>query len=301
MSERVEITNAVLIAGPTASGKSALALEHARRTGGIVVNADSMQVYDVLNVLTARPDAAALAAAPHQLYGHVAPSTAYSTGAWLRDVERLAREGAFAQRPAIFVGGTGLYFKALLGGLSAMPAVPDAIREKWRARLAEDGAGVLHERLSRDDPQAAARIGPADGQRIVRALEILEATGRPIGAWQGETSPPLVDPATATRQIVETDRDVLAKRIDKRLHVMVEQGALDEVRALLALDLEPSLPAMKAIGVAPFSRHVAGEIGLEEAIDLAAAQTRQYAKRQRTWFRGQVDSGWIRVTSETVS
>ena len=289
----------MLIAGPTASGKSALALDHARRLGGVVVNTDSMQVYDVLRLLTARPDADDCAAVPHLLYGHVAPSVAYSTGAWLRDVERLAGEGAFDGRPAVFVGGTGLYFKALLGGLSQMPAIPEAIRTRLRARLDEDGAAALHAELARSDPKSAARIGPADGQRIVRALEVLEATGQPIGHWQAQRGTALVDSASATKLIVEPDRAVLAGRIEHRLRAMVEAGALDEVRALRALKLDPALPAMKAIGVEAFSRHLDGEIDLESAILLAAAQTRQYAKRQGTWFRGQVESDWIRTTPET--
>lgn len=288
------IENAVLIAGPTASGKSALALDIARSMGGVIVNADSMQVYDVLRILTARPGKEELAAAPHLLYGHVNPATPYSTGAWLRDIVRLAESGAFDDRTPIFVGGTGLYFRALLGGLSDMPEVPAEIRDHWRRKLAEQGPQDLHKLLQGKDPGAAARIMPRDGQRIVRALEIVEATGKPISFWQNRAGAALLDPTNVRKIVIKPDRAVLAGRIEQRLRRMVGDGALDEVRELMNRHLDPALPAMKAIGMRPFIRHLLGGTELEEAIGEAVVDTRQYAKRQMTWFRNQLDETWER-------
>lgn len=287
--------NAVLIAGPTASGKSALALELAERLGGTIVNADSMQVYSVLDVLTARPRGADLARAPHRLYGHVHPGTAYSTGAWLRDVGGIAVE--LERRPAIFTGGTGLYFRALTEGLSEMPAVSAAIRERWRERLATEGPDALHRLLGERDPEGAASLRPTDGQRIVRALEVLEASGRSIRAWQAERGRPIIDRATARFFVVEPDRADLVRRIEDRFDRMVEDGVLDEVRAFTALGLDPSLPATKAIGLRELGAALSGQIGLREAIDRAKAATRQYAKRQSTWFRHQLGPEWRRLRS----
>jgi tRNA dimethylallyltransferase len=289
------IRNAILIAGPTASGKSGLALALARKFGGAVVNADSMQVYSVPHVLTARPGEDELAAAPHHLYGHVHPAEAYSTGAWLRDVERLAAAGTFAGNRAIFVGGTGLYFRALLGGLSEMPPIPPAVRERWRGALATEGSEALHRMLTEKDPVTAAAVRPTDGQRIVRALEVVEATGRSIAELRGREGRPLVDPATVERHVIEPDRSWLHARIAERFDAMVSRGALDEVRALLALDLDPSLPAMKAIGVRELRAALEGKLPLAEAVERAKAATRQYAKRQSTWFRHQLGDGWTRL------
>ncbi|HVW54875.1 MAG TPA: tRNA (adenosine(37)-N6)-dimethylallyltransferase MiaA [Rhizobiaceae bacterium] len=291
------IENAILIAGPTASGKSALALDLARREGGIVVNADSMQVYSVLRVLTARPGAEELATAPHLLYGHVDPRDAYSTGDWLRDVTYLAEEGAFEGRRAIFVGGTGLYFRALLGGLSAMPAIPADIRAYWRARLSEEGAEALHRVLRERDADAATAIGPSDGQRVLRALEVLEASGRSILSWQAEPAKPLVDPRSARKIVIEPERGLLRKRIDQRFDGMVAGGALEEVETLMRLAPDPARPAMKAIGVRELEAFLAGRTTLEQAIEQAKAASRQYAKRQTTWFRHQLEKGWERRES----
>jgi tRNA dimethylallyltransferase len=288
-------TNAILIAGPTASGKSALAIEKARETGGFIVNADSMQVYGILNVLTARPTAADFDAVDHHFYGHVHPSMDYSTGRWLADVQTLLATPDFAGRTAIFVGGTGLYFRALTGGVSDMPEVPAHIREAWRARLAAEGPEALHPLLAEADPVAAARIKPQDGQRIVRALEIREASGKPISHWQNQRMPSLIDPERTERYLLLPDRDSLASRIGMRLRRMVEQGALEEVRALVELGLDPALPAMKAIGVPEFATHLRGETGLETALILAGNSTRQYAKRQYTWFRNQCGPEWHRL------
>lgn len=262
---------------------------------GVIVNADSMQVYSVLSLLTARPGPRELAAAPHRLYGHVPPGAAYSTGAWLRDVEALIDSGALRNRRAIFVGGTGLYFRALVEGLSPMPDIPPAVRRRWRQRLEAEGAAALHAVLQELDTQAAARIRPGDGQRIVRALEVLEASGKPIGHWQAMRSRPLVDSASAEKLVLEPDRGALAKRIDQRFEQMVAQGALEEVKALLSLDLPRSMPAMKAIGVRELAAALGGDISLEEAARRAKAATRQYAKRQMTWFRHQLGADWKRV------
>ena len=288
------LRGAVLIAGPTASGKSALALEIAQLTGGVIVNADSMQVYDVLRVLTARPEAEDLRPAPHHLYGHVHPSVPYSTGEWTRDVERLAASGHLEGRRAIFVGGTGLYFRALLGGLSAMPDIPPAIRESWRDRLSRGGPAELHAILAKRDPQTASGLRPTDGQRIARALEVLDASGRSIRHWQTQSSAPLVDPASATCLVIDIDRALLHRRIDERVERMVEQGAVDEVRRVRSLGLDPALPAMKAIGVPEFGAFLDGTSTLEEAVSKVQAATRQYAKRQLTWFRNQLGPEWTR-------
>lgn len=289
------LKNAILIAGPTASGKSAHALRLAERVGGVIVNADSMQVYSILRVLTARPDADETRRVPHLLYGHIHPGDSYSTGQWLRDVEDLREAGAFEGRRPIFVGGTGLYFRALTEGLSVMPEVAPEIRERWRRRLALDGVEELHRALERDDPAAAAKLRPGDGQRILRALEVLEASGRSILDWQAEAGTPLVDAESADRVVIAPDRALLVARIEKRFDRMVEDGALDEVRALAALKLDPALPAMKAIGVRELMEAEEGSLSLDEAIERAKIATRQYAKRQATWFRNQFGPEWRRV------
>jgi tRNA dimethylallyltransferase len=286
------IRRAVLIAGPTASGKSALALKKAEETGGVIVNADSMQVYDVLRVLTARPGADELARAPHRLYGHVDPREPYSTGRWLDDVRGVMDDPAVAGRTLIFVGGTGLYFRALTKGLSPMPEIPEAVRTRWRYRMAEEGAEKLHRLLRREDPEAAVAIRPSDGQRIVRALEVLEASGKPISAWQAEAGQGLIDEEKAEKYVLLPDREALYRNIERRLDRMAEEGALEEVKALLALDLDPAMPAMKAIGVREFASVLRGEATMDEALAAAKTATRQYAKRQMTWFRNQLGEGW---------
>lgn len=288
------LKGAVLIAGPTGSGKSALALRLARELGGVIVNADSMQVYSVLNVLTARPGPDELEAVPHLLYGHIHPSRAYSTGHWLREVAGLAAGGAFTRRRPIVVGGTGLYFKALLDGLSRMPQIPAETRQRWRNRLANEGAQQLHRLLEREDPEAARRIRAADGQRIVRALEVLDASGRSILAWQAQRGETLVDRASAELLLVEPDREELAARIRSRLERMVGKGAIEEVRQLLSLGLPSSMPAMKAIGVREFTEVIEGRSSLPAALERAAAATRQFAKRQSTWFKHQAGAEWHR-------
>jgi tRNA dimethylallyltransferase len=286
------LKNAVLIAGPTASGKSALALAVARETGGVIVNADSMQVYSAPKILTAQPTAADLTEAPHALYGHVDPGAPYSTGAWLTDVAGLIRAARFDGGPAIFVGGTGLYFKALLGGLSEMPEIPPGLRERWRDRLMREGPEALHRELSARDPAAADAIRPGDRQRIVRALEVLDASGRSIFDWRLQKGEPLVDFASADFRLAEADRPALIDRIDKRFDRMLALGAVEEVQELLALGLDPALPAMKAIGVREIAAALLGNITMADAIVQAKIATRQYAKRQATWFRTQFGPEW---------
>jgi tRNA dimethylallyltransferase len=295
------IRNAILIAGPTASGKSRLALELAERLGGTIVNADSMQVYAVLDVLTARPSADEMRRAPHLLYGHIDPGIAYSTGAWMRDVVSLADNGRLSDGPPIFVGGTGLYFRALEEGISEMPDIPKPIRERWRYELAERGADKLHRILMREDPEVAMTLRAGDGQRIVRALEVLEASGRSIRDWQAERGKPLIDRDSARFFVIEPDRAELVARIDRRFDGMIGAGALEEVKAIAALNPDPQLPAMKAIGVRELGAALAGEIAMTEAVERAKIATRQYAKRQSTWFRHQLGPHWQRLSEPDVS
>ncbi|WDZ75215.1 tRNA (adenosine(37)-N6)-dimethylallyltransferase MiaA [Ensifer adhaerens] len=288
-------SDAILITGPTASGKSALAVELARRHDGVVVNADSMQVYDTLRLLTARPDEQDMGGVEHCLYGHVPAASAYSTGAWLRDaqalVARLRQEG----RLPVFVGGTGLYFKALTGGLSDMPEIPAAIRERLRERLKADGPEALHRALEAKDPETAATLNVGDGQRIVRALEVVEATGKPIRFFQKQNGPMIVDPDRAEKYVVLPERKLLHDRINRRFELMLSGGAIDEVRTLLSLELSPEMPLMKAIGVSQIAALLRGELDEAEVIEMGAAATRQYAKRQMTWFRNQLDESWQRI------
>lgn len=286
---------AILITGPTAGGKSALAVRLAAAHGGVVVNADSMQVYDTLSVLTARPQPQDMQGVEHRLYGHVPAGAAYSTGDWLREAGRLVEELRREGRLPVFVGGTGLYFRALTGGLSDMPTIPPDVRERLRARLAAEGAEALHRELALCDPVTAARLEPGDGQRIARALEVLVATGRPISAFQSGGGPAVIDPALAQKFVVLPDRAVLAERIDRRFAAMLSGGAVAEVEALLRLGLPREMPAMKAIGVPQIAAMLSGEMSKAEAIERASAATRQYAKRQMTWMRNQLDESWRRI------
>ena len=287
--------DAILITGPTASGKSALALRLAVERDGVVINADSMQVYDTLRVLTARPSEDEMEGVPHLLYGHVPASSLYSTGEWLRDISAVLADLREQGRFPVIVGGTGLYFKALTGGLSDMPVIPDEIRAGLRQRLIDEGPSQLYAALQERDPAVAESLKPEDGQRIVRALEVLEATGRSIAAFQQQTGPVIVDPDSARKIVVLPDRAVLHQRINGRFEAMLEQGAEDEVRALLALNLPAEMPAMKAIGVSQIAAMFRGELTRDEVIDRGSAATRQYAKRQMTWFRNQMDDSWERM------
>jgi tRNA dimethylallyltransferase len=282
------MARAVLIAGPTASGKSALALRLAERAGGTIVNADSMQVYRDFRVLTARPTPAEESRAPHLLYGHVDAAEPYSVGRWLADASRVLSEVERAGRLPIFVGGTGLYFKALSRGLSSMPQVFDAVRAKIRGEAEGVAAAELYARLAVRDPLTAAKLRPSDRQRVVRALEIFEATGRPLVEWQASPGKPLIEPGHAISVFLAVDRAELRTRIDARFDKMLTEGALEEVRTFAARKLDPALPAMKAHGAPWLMKHLAGEILLDAAANEAKADTRKYAKRQETWFRHQL-------------
>jgi tRNA dimethylallyltransferase len=289
---------AVLIAGPTASGKSALALALAERLGGIVINTDSMQVYRDLKIITARPGAAEEARAPHLLYGHVDASENYSVGRFLGDAAGALEEASRQGRVPIIVGGSGLYFKALTRGLAAIPPVPADMRAAIRARLDVEGSAALHAELARRDPVTAARLRPADRIRIGRALEVLVATGRPISDWHRDGMLPLLDASRTAKVFLAPDRAALYRRIDVRFDAMLAAGALDEVRALNERHLDPLLPAMKAHGVPWLIRHLAGEIPLAAAAEGAKSDTRHYAKRQFTWFRNQLPD-WPHVDPAT--
>jgi tRNA dimethylallyltransferase len=284
--------SAVLIAGPTASGKSALALEVAESLGGVIVNADSMQVYRDLRVITARPTADDEAWAPHKLYGFVDAAENYSVGRWYRDVEDALKEIGKQGRVPILVGGTGLYFKALTSGLAAVPPIPADIRAGVRGRLQHEGAPALHAELMRLDPATAQRVTAKDRSRISRALEVVLATGRALSDWHREGLPPLIDPARAVKVFITCERKELVRRIEARFDTMMKSTAFDEVRRLAERKLDPALPAMKAHGVPWLIRHLNGEISREDAIAGAVMDTRRYAKRQLTWFRNQMKD-WI--------
>jgi tRNA dimethylallyltransferase len=296
VSSREKGSKAVLIAGPTASGKSALALELARKTGGVIINADSMQVYRDLRILTARPTPDEEARAPHRLYGHVDAAVNFSAGSWVADAAKVLAEVRAQNRLPIFVGGSGLYFKALTRGLSAVPSIPAAIREGVRARLERNGVEALHAELAQRDPASADRLKPRDRTRIARALEVVEATGRSLTDWHRDGLPPLLPPGQFSALFLAPDRDELYARIDARYDAMLAAGALEEVAALAARHLDPLLPAMKAHGVPALIRHIRGEITLEEAAAIGRADTRHYAKRQFTWFRHQLpEFQWVKL------
>jgi len=280
----------ILIAGPTASGKSGLALRLAEELGGIVVNADSMQVYRELRILTARPSAAEETRAPHALYGFVPGDESYSAGRYAADVARVLAQAKQDGRRPIIVGGTGLYFKTLVEGLSPIPAVPDDVRCHWRARAEEEGAAAMHAELAARDPEMAERLAPTDTQRIVRALEVFAATGVSLAQWQRVPREPVLNLADTIPLLVSVERDELYRRIDARFEAMMADGALEEVLQLMQRGLSPSAPVMTALGVRPLLRHVAGELPREAAIEAAKTETRHYAKRQITWTRSNMIS-----------
>jgi tRNA dimethylallyltransferase len=286
----------ILIAGPTASGKSAIALAWAERYGGIIINADSMQVYRELRILTARPTAEEEARVPHALYGHVPGREAYSVGRWVEDVEAALQDAQKRDLRPIIVGGTGLYFKALLEGLSPIPAIPQPIRAHWRAEAERLGPAALHSVLAGKDPEMAARLSATDTQRITRALEVLDATGRSLADWQREAGRPVLDPDETDRYLVTIDREALYARCDRRLDAMMAGGALREVRHLLELDLDPDLPILGALGVRPLADLLAGRCSAEAAAAQVKAETRQYAKRQLTWLRRNMNA-WNAIST----
>ena len=281
---------AILIAGPTASGKSGLAMALADRLGGTIINSDSMQVYRELRVLTARPSPEDEARIPHAMYGFVAGVDAYSAGRFATDVTAAIAAVRAAGRVPIVVGGTGLYFKTLLEGLSPIPAIPLEVRAHWRTEAEQMGAENLHKVLGARDRVMAERLEPGDAQRIVRALEVLEATGRSLDEWQKVPGVPIVRMEETTHLVVSPDRDELYRNCDARLDAMMDQGATEEVRALVALGLDRDLPVMRALGVRPLMQLLERDLGPVNALAAVKAETRQYAKRQRTWLRGNMRS-----------
>jgi tRNA dimethylallyltransferase len=281
---------AVLIAGPTASGKSALALEIARKRGGVIINADSMQVYRELRILTARPTPAEEAQSPHRLYGCVSAAETWSVGTWLDEARKEIAAAWEEGMVPIVVGGTGLYFKVLEQGLADIPAIPTAIRTKWRR-----AEGDLHGELTRRDPEGAAQLERGDRQRLVRALEVIEASGKPLRFWHSEAGEAAILKGVASERLfVNLDRALLHERTGRRFERMIDEGAIDEVRALLALKLPSSQPVMKAIGVRELGEYIHGKSTINEAVTQAQTATRQYIKRQLTWWRHQM-SGWTVV------
>lgn len=283
---------AVLIAGPTASGKSALALRKAHELGGVIVNTDAMQVYGVLRLITARPAPDEMEGIPHLLYGTVAPSVRYSTGDWLRAVQQILAE--VGDRPVVFAGGTGLYFDALTKGFADVPAVPPEIVREVEAELAGLDRAARGRLIAERDPATAALLKAPDPQRVARALAVLKATGRPLASFQQGAQHGLLGSYAIDRIIVDPGREVLRERIARRFEQMLEQGAVAEVEALRTLGLDPALPAMKAIGAREISDWLDGRSTRDEAVESAVTATRQYAKRQRTWLRNRM-AGWLRA------
>lgn len=281
------MTRAFLLMGPTAGGKSALALDLAERIGGEIINADSLQVYRDLRVLTARPSIAEEARVPHYLYGHVDASERYSVGRWRGDALAAIAAIRARERVPIIVGGTGLYFSALTKGLADIPAADPELRAALQARLAAEGAPALHAELARADAETAGRLKPNDAPRILRALEVLETTGTSISALQADTKPALALDEWAGLALTP-DREALYGAIDARFDSMLAAGALAEVRALAARGFDPAMPAMKAHGAPALMAHLRGELSLAEAAEIAQRDTRRYAKRQFTWMAGQM-------------
>ncbi|WP_213272267.1 tRNA (adenosine(37)-N6)-dimethylallyltransferase MiaA [Hyphomonas sp.] len=290
---------AILIHGPTASGKSALAIELARKLGGEVINADSMQVYRDLQVISARPTEEEMAGVPHHLFGHVDAATRYSTGEWLEAARSVLKRLQRQNKHAVIVGGTGLYLLALTQGLSDIPPVPDDIRAEVRAISDTEGADGLRARIAPHDPDLAERLGTGDKQRLARAYEVWLATGRPLSDFQSERQPPVLKEGEWTGFALTPPRTALYKKIDRRFEGMLMQGAVEEARALVARDLNPELPAMKALGMPSIAAFVRGEISAEEAAESAKRESRRYAKRQFTWIGRQFPL-WPRIPSPEI-
>ncbi len=278
--------DAVLIAGPTASGKSREALALAEAIGGAIINADSMQVYREAPILTAQPCAADKARVPHLLYGHVGAAEVYSVGRWRDDALAALEQARDMRRVPIFVGGTGMYFSALTEGLADIPEIPADTRDAARALLEEIGVEQLHARLMERDPLTASKLRPSDPQRVLRAYEVFEATGRPLAEWQNAPAAPVLKDARLATFVLDPPRPELRARIAARFGQMVEQGGLEEAQALKGLD--PALPAAKLLGLRPLQALAAGELSKEAALENAITATRQFAKRQMTWFRNRM-------------
>ncbi|MFZ2019865.1 MAG: tRNA (adenosine(37)-N6)-dimethylallyltransferase MiaA [Methyloceanibacter sp.] len=292
---------AILIAGPTASGKSVVALALAERLGGTVINADSMQLYRELRVLTARPSEADEALAPHRLYGVVSASEAFSVGRWLEAAQAAIAEARDAGSVPILVGGTGLYFKALIEGLAPIPDIPSEVRAYWREQAARLTPEALHRELAARDPGVAAKLRSSDPQRIVRALEVIDATGVSLSEWQGAPAAPALLADDVLRFVIAPEREPLYAAIDARFDRMIENGAIEEVEALLALGLDDSLPAMRAHGVRELRAYLAGANSLEDAQTKSKTESRRYAKRQMTWARRYMaDWEWFPGSQEAI-
>ncbi len=287
----------ILIAGPTASGKSALALALAQQTGGCIINADALQVYRCWRVLSARPSAEEEAQAPHFLYGHIDCDVAYSTGQWLREVAPCLADAKKKGRRPIIVGGTGLYFSALTEGLAEIPPTSEAIRAEGNHILSVQGVTPFLDYLQLHDAESLSQIDTQNPVRVQRAWEVHRNTGIGLTDWHRRTPPPLLEKAAATRLVMDCDRDWLAERIDWRFGMMMEQGALAEVEAVLERGWNPLLPSAQAIGARELVAHLQGDLELDSAISNARTQSRQYAKRQRTWFRNRMQ-GWQKVSAE---
>lgn len=284
----------VILAGPTASGKSGLALRIAERDGGCVINADALQVYGCWRVLTARPDAGDVTHAPHLLYGHVACTRRYSVGAWLRDVSAALDDARARGLRPVIVGGTGLYLSALTEGLADVPPIGPAWRVASQALIDSDRLGLMLAYLQREDPETLARLDRRNPMRVQRAWEVLRATGRGLAAWQRLPQPALLPRAEADCVVLEMEKSLLTSRIAARLRQMLEDGALEECAAFRAAGHDPALPSARALGRAELTAHLDGALGLEEATALAITATRRFAKRQRTWFRSRM-AGWRRI------
>jgi tRNA dimethylallyltransferase len=287
MKPRVD---AVLIAGPTASGKSRAALDLAEAIGGTVINADSMQVYREARVLSARPSVEDMTRVPHALYGHVSVHEPYSVGRYQEDAARALSVVRGMNRIPVFAGGTGLYFTALMEGLAEIPAIPASVREAARSKLVAIGVAALHAELAVRDPDTASRLRPSDPQRVLRAYEVLQATGLPLAHWQTRMGKPVLDELRIARFVLDVPRSELRERIETRFRAMLAQGAVEEAQALK--DLDPALPAARILGLRELWAHATGQIAEDEAVRLAVTATRQFAKRQTTWFRHRMRD-WI--------
>ena len=283
------IEDIILIAGPTASGKTSASIKLAQANDAVIFNTDSMQVYEDLQIISARPSAEEIAQAPHYLFGHRGGAEAYSVAHWLEDVRPLFNAFASQKRKMIFVGGTGQYFNALLEGISPIPDIKPEIRNKIRS-MVDVSSEELHTML---DEKAASELRPSDRQRITRALEVYQSSGKSIIDWQAEKGEPIIaEDMSIKKFLVMPPRATIHERINMRFDKMVEEGALEEVETLVAKDFPKTAPIMKAIGVPQLTAYIVGEISLNEAIDKSKAATRQYAKRQTTWFNNSFGEGW---------
>lgn len=278
----------MLLIGATATGKTLLAAQIAKKFDAVIVNCDSMQIYDALPILTAQPQANIRQEAPHYLFSYVKPDRLYSVGQWLCDVGQLLH----IERKIIFVGGTGLYFNALLGNISPMPDIDKDVRDYWRTELLAGSVENLYFILKNTDSDAAANIKPSDGQRIVRALEVWHSTGKSITYWQKQKSIPLLAEQKVEKYVIQLGKEKLYSNINNRVEKMVEQGVIEEVEMFLQKNIDKTLTSMRAIGINEFSAYLDGKCSLSDTIELVKIRTRQYAKRQLTWQRHQLNESW---------